>query len=71
MEGGGCTPQQSLYVYFLCMGSDGFGDMGSTGDYRDGLIPHSLRSASVYTLGERSRSAFGFEFLLQLDEAPA
>lgn len=28
MEGGGCTPQQSLYVYFLCMGSDGFGFMG-------------------------------------------
>ena len=62
MEGGGCTPWQSLCYNFLCMGSGIYGFMG----YRDGLVPHSLQSASVYSLEAlyASSSAFGFEFLL-------
>ena len=53
MEGRGCTPQQSLYVYFLYIGSDGFGFVGSTG-YRNGLISLFTISIYLYTLGEIS-----------------
>ncbi|KUM56204.1 hypothetical protein ACN42_g3978, partial [Penicillium freii] len=38
---------------------------------RNGLIPLFTISIYLYILWERSRSAFGFEFLLQSDEAPA
>jgi hypothetical protein len=43
--------------------------------YRNGLIPHSLRSVSIYfcdhTIFGNPNSALGLELLLQLDEAPA
>jgi hypothetical protein len=55
----------AIFIYFLCMG---------TGLWVYGLqewADSALLKISICILWERSHSAFGLEFLLQLDEAPA
>jgi hypothetical protein len=54
------------YTIFLCMGSMGLWVYGL-----QGWTDSALFTISIYILGEKSHSAFGLEFLLQLDEAPA
>ena len=62
----GVHPMTIIMLRFLMYGIwDLLGIYGFMG-YRNGLIPHSLQPASVYTLEAHSASSsvFGFEFLL-------
>ncbi|KAJ5186135.1 hypothetical protein N7472_010975 [Penicillium cf. griseofulvum] len=76
-EAGGCTERERERVegalhnnryIFLMYGVGWAWIYGFTG-YGNGLIP--LFTISICMPWERSHSAFGFEFLLQMDEAPA
>jgi hypothetical protein len=57
----------AIFIYFLCMGLG----MGLWVYGLQEWADSALFTISICILWERSHSAFGLEFLLQLDEAPA